>query len=117
MVDIADMITLNEAAEIIGLSSKNTGSNIAAKCRQGKVPSAVKCGPVWLVPREWADRYKVWLKEQREENKIWEGMSLRFNKHSVAVTHRKGNDRKTVFVGTKEEAENFVREWHKNGKK
>lgn len=117
MVDILDMITLNEAAEIIGFSSKNTGGNIAAQCRKGKVPGAIKRGPVWLVPREWASRYRVWLKEQREERKIWEGMALRFNKHSVAVTYRKGNDRKTVFVGTREEAENFVMEWYKNGKK
>lgn len=67
-MDVTEMVTLTDAAEIIGLSPRNRGSNLRALCRQGKVEDAYyvgsKNGGVWLVPRIWAEK-KAHEKEER----------------------------------------------------
>lgn len=49
-MDITDYITLSQAAEALGYSSR---SSLAVYCKEGRIPGARKVGNLWFIPRSW----------------------------------------------------------------
>ncbi len=50
------MMYVKEAAQVLGLSPSNHGSNINSLCRKGSIAGAEYVKPGWRVPIEWVYR-------------------------------------------------------------
>ena len=49
-MDIADYLSISQAAEALGYASTGT---LRLYCIEGRIPGAVKIGSMWAIPRVW----------------------------------------------------------------
>ena len=70
-MDIKDLVSVEEAAKILGYRN----SSVALLCRQGKLEGAFRIGHQWMIPRKTIENYEkgpqgfaaIWLRKREAE--------------------------------------------------
>ena len=101
-MDIKDLVSVEEAAKILGYRK----SSVALLCRQGKLEGAFRIGHQWMIPRKTIENYEkgpqgfaaIWQRRREAEK-------LQNEADDIALSESASDESKT---DTKEELEREI---------